>query len=64
MIKFITVWVLTVTFSNGQNSSNANSHAYQLQYATQAICEKQRKNHEGSLKETQCNFQQVPIFVK
>lgn len=65
MIKFITVWVLTVSFNSDSYNRTDNLRSYyQLQYATQAICEKQRKNHEHGQKKARCDFQQVPIFVK
>lgn len=59
MIKFVTIWVLTVMV---EYPGNGVGYAYQLQYATQSICEKQRKNHEGSHRVTKCNFQQVPVY--
>ena len=66
MIKFITIWVLTV---HGMNDSYHafGSHTYQLTYATQAICEKQKKNHERDgldWKKARCDFQQIPVVVK
>lgn len=52
MITFVTVWVLTVTSSQ---------MSYQLQYSTQAICEKQNPNHEMLLRKARCDFQQIPV---
>ena len=64
MIEFITVWVLTVSFNSGSYNRTDNLRSYyQLQYATQAICEKQRKNHEQGQKKTRCDFQQVPVYA-
>lgn len=64
MLKFITVWVLTVTYLNdGQSAIYTNTHTYQLQYATQSICEKQRAKHTGRNKTSRCDFQQVPVYV-
>lgn len=62
MIKFITVWILTVSYVDISGHSGGASH-YQLQYATQSICEKQRKNHVGHYKASRCDFQQVPVYV-
>lgn len=64
MIKFITVWILTVTYlNNGQSAMYTNAYTYQLQYATQSICEKQRNKHTGPNKTTSCDFQQVPVYI-
>ena len=62
MITWVTVWVLTVTHAK-RYGSFTESH-YQLQYASQVICEKQRKNHESALKISRCDFQQIPVVVK
>lgn len=62
MIKFITVWVLTVSSAEFHRSSYL-AHTYQLQYATQSICEQQRKRHFGDNNTTRCDFQQVPVYV-
>ncbi|ENO7683850.1 hypothetical protein ACJCFO_002874 [Acinetobacter baumannii] len=62
MIKFITVWVLTVQFHYDTLHAGAG-YSYQLQYATQNICEKQRQNHRGRDRITRCDFQQVPVYV-
>ena len=62
MITWVIVWVLTVTHANS-NGSFTESH-YQLQYASQVICEKQRKNHEAARKISRCDFQQIPVVVK
>ncbi|HGH3604052.1 TPA: hypothetical protein ACJK1S_001241 [Acinetobacter baumannii] len=59
MIKFITVWVLTVT----QHQMSATESTYQLQYATQSICEKQKLRHETDRTDVRCDFQQVPVYV-
>ena len=60
MIEFVTVWVLTVT--QHQMVGSATESAYQLYYATQAICERQRKNHESGRTKTRCDFQQIPVY--
>lgn len=60
MITWVTVWVLTVTQERSGYREISESN-YQLQYATQAICEKQRKNHSGA---TRCDFQQIPVVAK
>lgn len=60
MITWVTVWVLTITYITGNMDESAT---YQLHYATQNICEKQRKNHQGSYKRTRCDFQQVPVYT-
>ena len=57
MITWVTVWVLTVSNFGGGSAK----YAYQLQYATQATCEKQRKSHDSSAR---CDFQQIPVVVK
>lgn len=64
MIKFITVWILTVTVHDDSyhRSNNLHTH-YQLQYATQPICEKQRKNHQNERRTTRCDFAQVPVYA-
>lgn len=62
MIKFITVWVLTVKFYTGSTNSSAG-YSYQLQYATQNICERQRQFHRDHNKTTRCDFQQIPVYV-
>ncbi len=61
MIKFITVWVLTVT--QHQMVGSATESTYQLQYATQSICEKQKLRHETDRTSVRCDFQQVPVYV-
>lgn len=62
MIKFITVWILTVQYNYNSLHSGVG-YAYQLQYATQTICERQRQFHQGPNKITRCDFQQVPVYV-
>lgn len=62
MIKFITVWILTVSYVDIGGHSGGASH-YQLQYATQSICEKQRLNHKGDYKASRCDFAQIPVHV-
>lgn len=57
---FITVWILTVTVHD--DSYQMHTH-YQLQYATQQICEKQRKNHQNGRRTTRCDFAQVPVYA-
>lgn len=61
MIKFITVWVLTVT--QHQMVGSATESTYHLQYATQSICEKQKLRHETDRTDVRCDFQQVPVYV-
>lgn len=63
MITWVTVWILTVNYiDDGDKESGATS--YQLQYATQAICEKQRSKHSGFEISTRCDFQQIPMVKK
>ncbi|WP_312086970.1 hypothetical protein [Acinetobacter variabilis] len=65
MIKFITVWVLTVGFWEDGHYKGGPS-TYQLQYATKDICEKQKKNHQAVSKYKgfmRCDFQQIPVVV-
>jgi len=61
MIKFITVWVLTVT--QHQLIGSATESTYQLRYATQAICERQKERHKTNRTEVSCDFEQVPVYV-
>lgn len=61
MIEYVTVWVLTVSSAEFHRSSYL-AHTYQLQYATQSICEQQRKRHFGDNNTTRCDFQQVPVY--
>ena len=61
MITWVTVWVLTVSYVDIGGHSGGASH-YQLTYATQEICEKQRKNHKQQYKASRCDFQQVPVY--
>lgn len=60
MIKWVTVWVLTVT--QHQMAGSATESAYQLTYATQAICERQAKRHSEGNSTARCDFQQVPLI--
>lgn len=62
MLTWITVWVLTVTYVNLDGHSGGGATSYQLEYASQSICEKQRLNHVGSHKASRCDFKQVPVF--
>ena len=65
MIKFITIWVLTV-HGVDYGYREYGSYTYQLTYSSQKICEKQKKNHErkgSDSKTARCDFQQVPIAV-
>lgn len=65
MITWVTVWVLTVTFDDhGAGAAYTRRDTYQLSYATQSICEKQRKNHSSIGVSTRCDFQQVPVSKK
>ena len=63
MITWVTVWVLTV-FSGGEYRSYYRPLNYQIQYATQATCEKKKQEHlkNGAHKSTRCDWQQVPIY--
>lgn len=57
MITWVTVWILTVSYSGYHEAS-----FYQLQYATHEICLSQAKNHEvKGYKKARCDFQQVPL---
>lgn len=66
MIEFVTVWVLTVGYFE-YDYQQGGPATYQLQYATQSVCEKQKKNHviENRGYKTRfwarCDFQQVPV---
>ncbi len=64
MIKFITVWILTVNYVNSTDVHSTAASSYQLQYASQAICERQRKYHHDAYRSTRCDFAQVPVVVK
>ena len=63
MITWVTVWVLTVGYW-GDGYQKGGPSSYQLQYATQATCEKQKNNH-SKLTEykgfVRCDFQQIPV---
>ena len=61
MITWVTGWVLTVSRAEFHRSSYL-AHTYQLQYATQSICEQQRKRHFGDNNTTSFDFQQVPVY--
>lgn len=76
MIKFITVWVLTVSYLNDQTKV---SFSYQLQYADQKTCMAQIPRHSEHLKDSdsffggklvnqnkkaRCDFSQVPVVIK
>lgn len=63
MITWLTVWVLTVELVNDRGVNGKNSHSYQLTYATQSVCEKQRERHIGHAYESRCDFQQVPVVT-
>ena len=65
MITWVTVWVLTV-HGVDKGYRETGSYIYQLSYATQALCEKQKKNHERGgrdWKKARCDFQQVPVVM-
>ena len=65
MITWVTVWVLTVSFNSDSYSRSDNLRAYyQLQYSSQSICEKQKKNHMSNYKTARCDFQQIPVVTK
>jgi hypothetical protein len=61
MIEFVTVWVLTVS-SIDLHFNSYHPHTYQLQYATQSICEKQIKRHNQGNSYARCDFQQIPVY--
>lgn len=63
MIKFITVWILTVNYVN-YFSKGSGASSYQLQYASQSTCERQRKYHETDDASTRCDFAQIPVVIK
>lgn len=63
MITWLTVWVLTVELVNDRGVNGKNSHSYQLTYATQSVCEKQRERHDGHAYQSRCDFQQVPVVT-
>lgn len=63
MITWLTVWVLTVELLNDGSVNGKNSQSYQLTYATQNVCEKQRKRHAGFSYRSRCDFQQVPVVA-
>lgn len=58
MITWVTVWVLTVTSLEYQRG-----YAYQLQYHSQATCEKHRTKHKTQFSSARCDFQQVPMVI-
>ena len=58
MITWVTVWVLTVQYS----AFNNNNTAYQLNYSSKSICEKQIAKHtKKHSAEARCDFQQTPV---
>ena len=59
MITWVTVWVLTIHSQLG----GYGEQSYQLQYATQEICEKQKANHSDKFRK-RCDFQQIPVVTK
>ena len=63
MITWVTVWVLTVTTIERAYTGVTKS-SYQLQYASQAICERQRQYHKDENTSTRCDFQQIPVVKK
>lgn len=66
MITWVTVWVLTVGYWDSDYNKGGPS-SYQLQYATQKACEKQRANHKAKYDShgfTRCDFQQIPVVTK
>lgn len=66
MITWVTVWVLTVGYWD-QEYYKGGPSSYQLQYASQDVCEKQKKNHATISKYkgfTRCDFQQIPVVTK
>lgn len=64
MITWVTVWVLTV-FTGSDFMGNYRPSNFQLQYASQSICEKQKDNHlKRSVSSARCDFQQIPVVKK
>lgn len=65
MITWVTVWVLTVVSCQGCNGS---TFQYQLNYATQETCLRQKKNHSVAVVSrggfARCDFQQIPVVTK
>lgn len=57
MVTWVTVWILTVASLDG----HAGKNAYQLQYATKDICEKQKNHHKNQHNKVRCDFQQIPL---
>ncbi len=60
MIKFVTVWILTVHTSLG----SASNQTYQLTYSTQAVCQKQLEKHVTRHGTARCDFAQIPVVIK
>ncbi|MFW1826681.1 MULTISPECIES: hypothetical protein [Acinetobacter] len=64
MITWVTVWVLTV-FTGSEYMGNYRPSNFQLQYATQAICEKRKAEHlKRGVSTARCDFQQIPVVTK
>lgn len=63
-MTWVTVWVLTVIFNDTGSSSYVRRDSYQLQYATQSICERQKESHTKNGATARCDFAQVPVVKK
>lgn len=64
MITWVTVWVLTV-FTGSNYLGHYRPSNFQLQYASQSVCEKQRAKHlKRGVNSARCDFQQIPVVTK
>ena len=62
MITWVTVWVLTV-FTGSSHQGHHRPSNFQLQYATQETCLKQKEAHvKRGVFSARCDFQQVPLI--
>lgn len=62
MLTWVTVWVLTV-FTGSSHQGYYRPSNFQLQYATQETCIKQKEVHiKRGVSSARCDFQQVPIY--
>ena len=63
MITWVTVWVLTVFTGSGYYGYQRPSN-FQLQYATQETCIKQKEAHiNRGVSSARCDFQQIPVAL-
>ena len=64
MITWVTVWVLTV-FTGSNYLGHYRPSNFQLQYASQDICIKQKQAHlKRGVDSARCDFQQIPMVKK